>query len=308
MIEFGLYRFYKGPVLNCAAVSTRGQGSENGHARIPVRHRLPDRVVLSGRTGRSACGRAWLGGNCDYWRFSGEPGKRWCRISLAACYGGSGVIALRSVIHIVDDDASFRTAVGRLLRESGYEILVYESAQQLLERLPVDFVSGCILLDVQIPDLSGPELQDHLIKNGSTLPIIFLTGHGDIPTSVKAIKAGAEDFLTKPVARGQLLASIERAIARHETTRQQRDRVNAMRDLVGTLTPRESEVFALVILGKMNKQIAHELGTTERTIKAHRQKVMQKLQVQTLAELVSIGERLGVSASASAPTKGYGKV
>ena len=213
---------------------------------------------------------------------------------------------MRSVIHIVDDDASFRTAVGRLLRESGYEILVYESAQQLLERLPVNSVSGCILLDVQIPDLSGPELQDHLIKNGSTLPIIFLTGHGDIPTSVKAIKAGAEDFLTKPVARGQLLASIERAIARHETTRQQRDRVNAMRDLVGTLTPRESEVFALVILGKMNKQIAHELGTTERTIKAHRQKVMQKLQVQTLAELVSIGERLG--ASASAPTKGYGKV
>ncbi|MFZ0064640.1 MAG: LuxR C-terminal-related transcriptional regulator, partial [Pseudolabrys sp.] len=160
--------------------------------------------------------------------------------------------------------------------------------------------------DVQIPDLSGPELQDHLIKNGWTLPIIFLTGHGDIPTSVKAIKAGAEDFLTKPVAREQLLASIERAIARHETARQQRDRVNAMRDLVGTLTPRESEVFALVILGKMNKQIAHELGTTERTIKAHRQKVMQKLKVQTLAELVSIGERLG--ASASAPTKGYGKV
>jgi len=212
---------------------------------------------------------------------------------------------LRPVIHIVDDDASFRTAVGRLLRESGYEILAYESAQQLLERL-ADSAPGCILLDVQIPDLSGPELQDHLIKNGSTLPIIFLTGHGDIPMSVKAIKAGAEDFLTKPVAREQLLASIERAIARHEMTRQQRERVNAMRDLVGTLTPRESEVFALVILGKMNKQIAHELGTTERTIKAHRQKVMQKLQVQTLAELVSIGERLG--ASASAPTKRDGKV
>ena len=214
---------------------------------------------------------------------------------------------MRPVIHIVDDDASFRTAVGRLLRASGYEILAYESAQQLLERLAGDSVPGCILLDVQIPDLSGPELQDHLIKKGSTLPIIFLTGHGDIPTSVKAIKAGAEDFLTKPVTREQLLASIERAIARHERTKQQRDRVDSLRSLAGKLTPRESEVFKLVILGKMNKQIAHELGTTERTIKAHRQRVMQKLQVQSLAELVSIGERIGVlSESASEPTNESG--
>lgn len=214
---------------------------------------------------------------------------------------------MRPVIHIVDDDASFRTAVGRLLREFGYEIVVYESAQQLLERLADGFVPGCILLDVQIPGLSGPELQDHLIKKGSTLPIIFLTGYGDIPTSVKAIKAGADDFLTKPVAREQLLASIERAIARHERTKQQRDRVDALRFLAGKLTPRESEVFKLVILGKMNKQIAHELGTTERTIKAHRQRVMQKLQVQSLAELVSIGERIGVlSESASEPTNESG--
>ena len=214
---------------------------------------------------------------------------------------------MRPVIHIVDDDASFRTAVVRLLRESGYEIVVYESAQQLLERLAGDSVPGCILLDVQIPDLSGPELQDQLIKKGSTLPIIFLTGHVDIPTSVKAIKAGAEDFLTKPVTREQLLASIERAIARHERTKQQRDRVVSLRSLAGKLTPRESEVFKLVILGKMNKQIAHELGTTERTIKAHRQRVMQKLQVQSLAELVSIGERIGVlSESASEPTNESG--
>ena len=214
---------------------------------------------------------------------------------------------MRPVIHIVDDDASFRTAVGRLLREFGYEIVVYELAKQLLERLADDFVPGCILLDVQIPGLSGPELQDHLIKKGSTLPIIFLTGYGDIPTSVKAIKAGADDFLTKPVAREQLLASIERAIARHERTKQQRDRVDALRFLAGKLTPRESEVFKLVILGKMNKQIAHELGTTERTIKAHRQRVMQKLQVQSLAELVSIGERIGVlSESASEPTNESG--
>lgn len=214
---------------------------------------------------------------------------------------------MRPVIHIVDDDASFRTAVGRLLREFGYEIVVYESAKQLLERLADDFVPGCILLDVQIPGLSGPELQDHLIKKGSTLPIIFLTGYGDIPTSVKAIKAGADDFLTKPVAREQLLASIERAIARHERTKQQRDRVDALRFLAGKLTPRESEVFKLVILGKMNKQIAHELGTTERTIKAHRQRVMQKLQVQSLAELVSIGERIGVlSESPSEPTNESG--
>jgi FixJ family two-component response regulator len=203
---------------------------------------------------------------------------------------------LSATVHIVDDDASLRTSLGRLLRASGYEVAAYESADELLAHMPGDDTPGCILLDVEIPGLSGPQLQERLIKLGSPLPIVFLTGHGDIPTSVQAIKAGAEDFLIKPVPKVTLLGAIERAMARYQATREQRTRLGSLRALVQTLTPRESEVFELVVRGKMNKQIAHELGTTERTIKAHRQKVMEKLQVQSLAKLVSIAESLGILA------------
>ena len=130
----------------------------------------------------------------------------------------------------------------------------------------------CVLLDVKIPGLTGPELQGRLAERGFTLPIIFLTGHGDIPTTVQTIKAGAEDFLTKPVTKDRLVSAIERAVARHQATREQRDRLNIHRALIATLTPREREVFDLVVQGRMNKQIAHELGASVRTIKAHRQK------------------------------------
>ena len=197
------------------------------------------------------------------------------------------------VIHIVDDDASFRTAIGRLLRASGYEVALYESAHLLLKKLP-SMEPGCILLDVRMPDLSGPELQARLVELGNALPIIFLTGHGDIPMSVRAIKTGAEDFLSKPVPKKTLLEAIERALARYEDGREQRERLDALRTLVATFTPREREVFALVVRGKLNKQIAFELGTSERTIKAHRHNIMQKLQVHSLAEAVSIAERLGL--------------
>jgi RNA polymerase sigma factor (sigma-70 family) len=207
------------------------------------------------------------------------------------------VITLPTVVHVVDDDASFRNAIGRLLRASGYGVAVYESANQLLDRLPDEVQPSCLLLDVQIPGLTGPELQNRLTELGSMLPIVFLTGHGDIPTSVQAIKAGAEDFLIKPVAKDKLIDAIERAIARYQATREQHERLNALRALVATLTPREREVFDLVVRGKMNKQIAYELGTTERTIKAHRQKVMEKIRVQSLAELVSIAERLSIRAA-----------
>jgi FixJ family two-component response regulator len=159
------------------------------------------------------------------------------------------------------------------------------------------------LLDVQIPGLTGPELQDRLAELGVTLPIIFLTGHGDIPTTVQTIKAGAEDFLTKPVTKEKLLSAIERAVARYRATREQNDRLNALRALMATLTPREREVFELVVRGKMNKQIGYEIGVTERTIKAHRHKVMEKMQVQSLAELVSIAERLGIRANREAEIK-----
>jgi len=204
---------------------------------------------------------------------------------------------LSALIHVVDDDDSFRKTMGRLLRTCGYEVALYESAKQLLEQLPDEAVPGCILLDVQIPGLSGPELQNRLAERGSTLPIIFLTGHGDIPTSVQAIKTGAEDFLTKPAPKEKLLEAIERALAKAQSAREQKNRINALRALVATLTPREREVFERVVRGKLNKEIAHELGTTVRTIKAHRQKVMDKIQARTFAELVSIAERLGFSAA-----------
>jgi RNA polymerase sigma factor (sigma-70 family) len=211
-----------------------------------------------------------------------------------------GVPDLPPVIHVVDDDSSFRAAISRLLRKVGFEVTTYESAQQMLDQLPDESKVGCILLDVQIPGLNGPELQARLAERGFSLPIVFLSGHGDISTTVQVIKAGAEDFLTKPVTKEKLLAAIERAIARNQTTREARDRLSAIHALLATLTPREREVFELVVRGKMNKQIGHELGTTERTIKAHRQKVMQKMKVQSLAELVSIADRLGPQAEREA--------
>jgi FixJ family two-component response regulator len=194
------------------------------------------------------------------------------------------------LIHLVDDDASFRTATRRLLEACGYRVALYESAGQLLAGLADG--AGCILLDVQMAGLSGPQLQSRLADLGHRLPIIFITGHGDIPTSVQAIKAGADDFLTKPVAKAKLLAAIERALTRDAQRRAQDHELAALRSRLARLTPRESEVFALVVRGKLNKQIAGELGTSERTIKAHRQKVMEKCEAQSLAELVRLAERL----------------
>jgi FixJ family two-component response regulator len=206
----------------------------------------------------------------------------------------SGERSVQAFVHIVDDDPSFRTAMERRLTKAGYEVATYASAQHLLDRLPSENVPSCILLDVRIPELSGPELQVRLSELGSTLPIIFLTGHPDIPDTVRAIKAGADDFLTKPVSSDVLLQAIERAIAHHEVTRGLKSRLDIVRAHVSALTPREREVFALVIRGDTNKQVARELGCTERTIKAHRHRVMEKMQVQSLAELVSLAERIGV--------------
>ena len=203
------------------------------------------------------------------------------------------------VVHVVDDDASFRTAVERRLKRAGYEVATYPSAQHLLDRLPDESVPGCILLDVRIPGLSGPELQGRLSELGSTLPIVFLTGYADVPTTVQAIKAGADDFLTKPVSSDQLLRAIQRAMAHHEATRDVKSKLDIVRANMASLTPREREVFELVVRGKTNKSVAHELGATERTIKAHRHRVMEKMQVQSLAELVSLAERAGLLAGAS---------
>ena len=214
-------------------------------------------------------------------------------IPLAIDQQSKGEI-LAGTVHVVDDDASFRTAIERRLKQAGYAVSTYPSAQQLLDRLPDESEPACILLDVRIPDLSGPDLQDRLSKLGSTLPIVFLSGYADVPVTVRTIKAGAQDFLTKPVSSEQLLHTIERAMAQYETARGQRRKLDLLRQLLATLTPRERQVFERVVQGKINKQIAHQLGATERTIKAHRHRVMEKMKVPTLAELVSIAERLGI--------------
>ena len=198
------------------------------------------------------------------------------------------------LVQVIDDDASFRTAVERRLKLAGYDVETYASAQQLLDRLPGAERPGCILLDVQMPGLNGLDLQSRLIERGSILPIVFVTGYADTPATVRAIKAGAEDFLTKPASSALLIDAIERAMARYEPAHHQRNELDSLRGLVATLTPRERQVFNLIVRGKINKQIAHELGTTERTVKAHRHQVMEKMQVDSLAKLVSNAERLGM--------------
>jgi RNA polymerase sigma factor (sigma-70 family) len=202
-------------------------------------------------------------------------------------------------VHIVDDDDSFRTAMARRLKNAGYEVAVYPSAQDLLDRLPNENEPGCILLDVRIPGLSGPELQERLSELGSTLPIVFLSGYADVQTTVRAIKGGAEDFLTKPVSSEDLFAAVERALAHQLAARGPRDKLDSVRAHIAKLTPREREVFELVVRGNTNKQVGKLLGTTERTIKAHRHRVMEKMQVQSLAELVSLAERAGMLGDSS---------
>ena len=187
----------------------------------------------------------------------------------------------------------------RRLKHAGYEVATYPSALHLLVSLPSESVPGCILLDVQIPGLSGPELQKRLSELGSTLPIIFVTGYPDVRATVHAIKAGAEDFLTKPFSSDQLLQAVGRAIAHHNETRGLKSKLDMVRAHIAALTPREREVFELVIRGNTNKQVARALGGTERTVKAHRHRVMEKMQVQSLAELVSLAERVGVLDSES---------
>ena len=174
---------------------------------------------------------------------------------------------------------------------------IYSSAEQFLDQQPDDSNrSGCLLLDVRIPGLSGPGLQARLHEAGSTLPIVFVSAHNDIKTVVQTLKAGAEDFLIKPVTSDVLLTAIESAIARHDVSRKLQSELNLLRAHVATLTQRERQVFGLLVQGKLNKQIAFALGPTERTIKAHRHMVMEKMNVRSVAELVLIAKRLGHSA------------
>jgi FixJ family two-component response regulator len=201
----------------------------------------------------------------------------------------------KAKIYVIDDDSSVRTALGRLLRSMGYDVRLLESAGEFMQQMETA-ERGCILLDVQMPGLTGPQLQEQLIKTGCDLPIIFLTGHGDLPTSVRAIKGGAEDFLAKPARKEVLAEAIERALKRYDEAYERNARNKLHREHLMQLTPRESQVLNLVVRGKMNKQIAYELGASERTIKAHRHSIVEKLKVRSVAELVSIAEHTGILA------------
>jgi FixJ family two-component response regulator len=201
-----------------------------------------------------------------------------------------------ATIHVVDDDASFRTAISRLLRAAGHEARCYPSAVEFLA-VPAGTSPGCVLVDLHMPGPSGLDLQHALAKAEHPLPVIFLTGHGDIPISVQAMREGAEDFLTKPVKKEPLFAAIERALARDAQEREQRARRRELRARFDALTPREHEVLAHVLSGQLNKQIAGDLDATERTIKAHRANLTAKLQVQSVAELAQLAHEAGFSGS-----------
>ncbi|UVC14442.1 response regulator transcription factor [Mesorhizobium onobrychidis] len=213
---------------------------------------------------------------------------------------------MEPTVHIIDDDRSFRTALGRLVETYGFGASCYESGEEFLARLPKS-ETGCILLDLRMPGLSGPELQERLAQTVPLLPIVFLTGQGTISAGVQAMKGGAADFLEKPVSSKTLRDVIDRALAHNEKRRAGHDLLQALQAKVSDLTPREIQVFDLVVRGKRNKQVAYDLNTSERTIKAHRHSVMEKLGVTSLAEMVSIAERLGAVRAAqtgSNPTFG----
>jgi len=192
-------------------------------------------------------------------------------------------------VHVVDDDASWRTSAARLLSAAGYRVVSYESAEQFLATAEPD-APGCLLLDLRMPGLTGLQLQQRLAQHG--LPVVFVSGHGDIATSVLAIKAGAEDFLTKPIDSDVLISTIERAISRDRARRDERGRHDALRARVDALTPTERKVLDAVVVGRLNKQIAAELGTAEKTIKVHRGRVMEKLGMESVADLVRFVDRL----------------
>lgn len=195
------------------------------------------------------------------------------------------------VIGLVDDDRSFRTAMARLLRTAGYEVTVFSSAEQFTASDAAANL-GCLLLDVNMPGRSGLELQEALTRIGGDVPIVFVTGYGDVPQSVRAMKLGAVDFLTKPVALSVLLEAIKRAFAQGALLRAERkERLQLVRRF-GGLTPRERQVFQMVVNGRMNKQIASALGTTVHTVKIHRHRVMAKMEAESLTELVRMAMKL----------------
>jgi FixJ family two-component response regulator len=200
-----------------------------------------------------------------------------------------------TLVGIVDDDASVRKGMARLVTTAGYRVEVFASAREFLAR-PQHEDLCCLVLDVRMPGLTGLELQEALAVAGNRMSIVFVSGHGDVVGSVKAMKAGAIDFLTKPVDGRELLGAIERAVAKALTVRREQAGATEMQGRLKTLTAREAQVFALVVTGMLNKQIAAELGIVEKTVKVHRARVMEKMRAGSLAELVRLADRAGIIA------------
>jgi FixJ family two-component response regulator len=198
------------------------------------------------------------------------------------------------IVIIIDDDPLYRASAERLVRSVGFKVQSFESAREFLSSRRPN-VASCLVLDVRMPGLSGLDLQLELAKVGLQIPIIFVTGHGDIPMTVQAMKAGAVEFLAKPFRDQALIDAINQAIARDRVARRQRSRNMELHRRYESLGPREREVFKCVVSGMLNKQIAAELGTTERTIKFHRGQIMRKMEVKSLAELVRIAGALGIA-------------
>lgn len=197
-------------------------------------------------------------------------------------------------IFVVDDDEAVRVSLSRLLRSAGWKVEAYGSAGAFLER-PAFAGIGCVLLDVQMPGLTGPQLQEAMAERGLTLPVVFLTGHGDVPTGIRAMKRGAVDFLLKPLDDQELLAAIEQAVQRHVQAQARQREQDEIGTRLGRLSAREREVMELVIRGSLNKQIAAELGIAEKTVKVHRARVMDKMEVRSVAELVHLWETAGLA-------------
>ena len=197
------------------------------------------------------------------------------------------------IVFVADDDASVRRSLARLLKSAGHAVESFASADEFLQAERREGV-GCLVLDVQMPGLNGLELQTALVEKDYCLPIIFITGQGDIPMSVRAMKAGAVDFLSKPFSDDVLLKAVDQALARGRQECETRAEIAEIRSCLATLTPREREVMEHVVTGELNKEIAADLGTAEKTIKIHRGRVMQKMRVQSVAELVRIAEKAGI--------------